>query len=196
MPSSSTRHSARTQDRKAAFKARQARIIETQSRHGLTACERLVIAIIGQHENLDTGQCDPGVETIARESGLHERAVYRAIAGAERKGALVITRTGRGGRNGRNSYRLCGGNPDKSSGLNPDKTTLTKRSKNPDKVSPELKELRSEGDAKASPSLGERANLRFLIPQLRGRTPVGRRPKFLKNQRATASPIPASPPEQ
>ena len=153
MPSSNTRHSARTQDRKAAFKARQERIIETQSRRGLTACERLVIAIIGQHENLKTGQCDPGVETIARESGLHERAVYRAIAGAERKGALVITRTGHGGRNGRNSYRLGGGNPDKMSGLNPDKETLTKRSKNPDRVSPELKELRSEGDAKASPSL-------------------------------------------
>ena len=127
--------------RKAAFKARQERIIATQSRPGLTACERLVIAIIGQHENLETGQCDPGIETIAKEGGLYERAVYRAIAGAERNGALAITRTGSGGRNGRNSYRLCGGNPDKSAGLNPDKRTLTKRSKNPDKCAPELTEL-------------------------------------------------------
>ena len=141
--------------RKAAFKARQERIIATQSRPGLTVCERLVIAIIGQQENLETGQCDPGVETIARESGLHDRAVYRAIAGAESKGALVITRTGSGGRNGRNSYRLCGGNPDKSSGLNPDKETLTKRSKNPDKVSPELNELPPSEEPKGSSYEGE-----------------------------------------
>ena len=141
--------------RKAAFKARQERIIATQSRPGLTACERLVIAIIGQHENLETGQCDPGVETIARESGLDERAVYRAIAGAERKRGLVITRTGHGGRNGRNSYRLCGGNPDNSSGLN-----LTKRSKNPDKASPELTDS-SSGGAFASSSGGGRERTAF-----------------------------------
>jgi hypothetical protein len=94
------------QDRKTAFKARQARIIATQSRRGLSACERLVIAIIGQHENLKTGQCNPGIETIARECGLVERAVYRAIVGAERKGAIIVTRAGNGGRNRPNGYQL------------------------------------------------------------------------------------------
>ena len=91
---------SRAQDRKTAFKARQARIIATQSRPGLNVGERLVIATIGPHENLTTGQCNPGIETIARESGLHERAVYRAIAGAERK-----TRAGNGGRNHLNGYQ-------------------------------------------------------------------------------------------
>ena len=145
-------------------------------------CERLVIAIIGQHENLETGQCDPGVETIARESGLHDRAVYRAIAGAERKGALVITRTGSGGRNGRNSYRLCGGNPDKSSGLNPDKETLTKRSKNPDKVSPELTELPPRRSLGSSSERGESDGLwpMILLPRTRGPLTAPRRRKISK----------------
>jgi hypothetical protein len=157
MPSRNTASRARAQDRKAAFKARQERIIATQSRKGLSACERLVIAIIGQHENLITGQCNPGIDTIATESGLRERAVYRAIAGAERKGAIIVTRAGNGGRNRPNAYQLvpakAAENPDKVSG----KKTLTKRSKNPDRASPELKELRVEGDAKASP-LAEREN--------------------------------------
>ena len=170
MPSSAG--ARKSQDRKAAFKARQERIIETQSRPGLSACERLVIAIIGQHENLDTGQCDPGIETVARESGLAERAVYRAIAGAERKGALVITRTGHGGRNGRNSYRLVGGNPDKLSGLNADKKTPTNASENPDKVSPELKELGREGKVKAFPSLWRENEPPVLDAPGSGRAPL------------------------
>jgi hypothetical protein len=148
---------SRAQDRKTAFKARQARIIATQSRPGLNVGERLVIATIGPHENLSTGQCNPGIDTLARESGLHERAIYRAIAGAERKGALIVTRAGNGGRNRPNGYQLVPpkgvGNPDNLSG----KKTLTKRSRNPDTLSPELGELRSGGNATHSPPLGRKS---------------------------------------
>ena len=164
-----TNHAIRAAARKAAFQARQARIIATQSRPGLAACERLVIATIGPHENLETGQCNPGIDTLAQESGLHERAIYRAIVGAERKGALIVTRAGNGGRNRPNGYQLvppkATENPDNLSG----KKTLTKRSRNPDTLSPELEELRSEGKAKAFHLAGERANLRFAIPVRRGR---------------------------
>ena len=173
-PSIATRTSA--QDRKTAFKTRQARIIATQSRPGLTACERLVIAIIGQHGNLKTGQCNPGIETIARESGLHERAVYRAIAGAERKGAIIVTRAGNGGRNRPNGYQLvppkAAENPDNLSGKNPDKETLTKAAENPDILSPELEELRGEGKAKAFPLAGRESEPSVLDSSGSGRAPL------------------------
>lgn len=186
-----TRRATAPFDRKAAFQARQARIIATQSRPGLSACERLVIAIIGQHENLKTGQCNPGIETIANESGLHERAVYRAIAGAERKGAVVVTRAGNGGRNRPNGYQLvpakAAENPDNLSG----KKTLTKRSKNPDKASPELEELRGEGKAKAFPLAGrENEPYRVLDCSGSGVAPDGA-PELVFEERLE----PASPPE-
>ena len=179
MPSRNTSAHARAQDRKTAFKARQARIIATQSRPGLSVCERLVIAIIGQHENLKTGQCNPGIDTIANECGLNERTVYRAIAGAERKGAIVVTRAGNGGRNRPNGYQLVPAkavkNPDNRSG----KKTLTTTTLNPDNLPPELIELESEGNAKAFPLAGRESEPSVLDSAASGADARGAPPEAL-----------------
>jgi len=46
---------------------------------GLTANARAVGAVLFDRYNRRTGQCDPGIDGIARHLGIHERTVIRAV---------------------------------------------------------------------------------------------------------------------
>lgn len=69
----------------------------------LSGSEKRVAATIVDHFNRKTGQCDPGLATIADLVGVSERTVIRAIAGLAKKG--YIRRLRHGGKFHRNQYQ-------------------------------------------------------------------------------------------
>jgi Helix-turn-helix domain len=83
------------------------------------AAARVALAI-GLHLRVKTGRCDPTYPTLAAESHVSERNIYRLIPLLERTGWLAVQRAG--GRL-RNQYTLLNpANPAKAvSGLNPAK---------------------------------------------------------------------------
>jgi hypothetical protein len=101
-------------------------------RSGLQHAAVRVALRIGLYLNVVNGQCNPAVKTIAKDSGVSERSVYREIAALQRSGWLGIQSGG--GRNRSNSYVLK--YPDTLTGFehqNPvtsDKTTLSSMTKN------------------------------------------------------------------
>lgn len=68
----------------------------------LTGSEKRVAAAIIEHYNRDTGQCDPGLATIARLIGVSHRTVIRAVDALSKKG--YIRKHRHGGNFHRNSY--------------------------------------------------------------------------------------------
>lgn len=62
---------------------------------GLTTSEKIVALCLIWHRNVRTGQCNPGQATIARETGLKDRAVRSALHGLVGKGVIRATRTQR-----------------------------------------------------------------------------------------------------
>jgi DNA-binding transcriptional regulator YhcF (GntR family) len=68
----------------------------------LSGTEKRVAAAIIDHFNRKTGQCDPGLDSIARLLGVSRRTIIRAISALVRKGYLHKTR--HGGKFHRNSY--------------------------------------------------------------------------------------------
>lgn len=60
---------------------------------GLTTSEKIVALCLVWHRNTRTGQCNPGQTTVARETGLKERAVRSALHGLVAKGVIQATRT-------------------------------------------------------------------------------------------------------
>lgn len=60
---------------------------------GLTPSENLVLFLLANRHNNDTGLCYPSVSRIAEESGMHRATVMRAINALEKKGLLEITKT-------------------------------------------------------------------------------------------------------
>ena len=71
---------------------------------------------IGLHLHVESGQCNPGVGTIATGSKVSERSVYRQLARPEQAGWIRIESGG--GRERSNHYALK--YPDKAaSGFNP-----------------------------------------------------------------------------
>jgi hypothetical protein len=48
---------------------------------------------IALHVNIDTGQCNPSYKTLAEETGISERSIYRLVELLERIGWLVVERT-------------------------------------------------------------------------------------------------------
>lgn len=109
--------SQRRDARRRAFLARQDLIDAHQGRRDLTPTARLVFGRIGGHRNLDTKQCNPGVGTLAKETGLNERSVFRAIAELEAKGAIAIEHGQGGAKANSNRYTLLPFTPDNLSGV-------------------------------------------------------------------------------
>lgn len=71
----------------------------------LTAASDLKVAVaIWLHVNRGSGKAWPSISTIARETALHDRTVYRALERLEGRGHLLIDH--RGGRSNCNDYRL------------------------------------------------------------------------------------------
>jgi AraC-like DNA-binding protein len=70
----------------------------------LKPAARLVAARLVEHHNMETGRCDPSVGRLARDLGLSERSVRRAIV--ELQGLRLLTRHVHAGRGLTNGYVL------------------------------------------------------------------------------------------
>ena len=70
---------------------------------GLRPAARAIGGRIIEHFNLTSGRCDPSVAGMARQEGLSERSVRRALAELEAAGLIVRAVHGSGRRN---AYRL------------------------------------------------------------------------------------------
>lgn len=68
----------------------------------LSGTEKRVAAVIVDHFNRKTGQCDPALDSIAKLLGVSRRTIIRAIGTLVRKGYFQKTR--HGGKFHRNSY--------------------------------------------------------------------------------------------
>lgn len=76
----------------------------------LTAAASLVLLVLANRHNQETGRCDPSLAMIAEDAGLSERAVRNGLRQLEKE-KLISTihrtvRTGKGKRNLRNRYRI------------------------------------------------------------------------------------------
>lgn len=74
---------------------------------------RLVLLVLANRHNQETGRCDPSNARICEDTQLSERAVRKAIRELEQLKLITTTerkqRTGRGKRNLTNRYRIAGG---------------------------------------------------------------------------------------
>lgn len=71
--------------------------------HGLSMTELVVLVYLWRRRNSKTGQCNPSMQTIARDLGVTRMTVSRAINTLERK-RLLSRQSGGTGRS--NGYRL------------------------------------------------------------------------------------------
>jgi len=132
--------------------------------------ERLLLMVIAEHANEQTGRCDPSIDLLADECRMKPRSVYRVLRRLE-QGGWLVTVSG-GGRHNTNQYvvnttkeTLTGGslNPDRPAQetLTVETQTLTGGSLNPDRGVSRTRRTRS--NQKGEP---ERTDER---PRLRGR---------------------------
>lgn len=74
---------------------------------------RLVLLVLANRHNQETGRCDPSVSRICEDAQLSERAVRKSLRELEGLKLIVTVerkqRTGRGKRNLTNRYRIAGG---------------------------------------------------------------------------------------
>jgi Helix-turn-helix domain len=68
----------------------------------LTGTDKRVAAAIIEHFNRKTGQCDPGLDRIARLTGVSRRTAIRSVSRVVEAGVFHVVR--HGGRSQRNSY--------------------------------------------------------------------------------------------
>jgi hypothetical protein len=68
----------------------------------LTGNDKRVAAAILEHFNRKTGQCDPGLDRIARLVGVSRRTAIRSVSSIAAAGVFHVVR--HGGRSQRNSY--------------------------------------------------------------------------------------------
>src|SRR6266436_3150172 len=68
----------------------------------LTGTDKRVAAALIEHFNRKTGQCDPGLDRIARLVGVSRRTVIRSVSRVVGAGVFHVVR--HGGRSQRNSY--------------------------------------------------------------------------------------------
>ena len=54
----------------------------------MTPAEQAVLAVLIEHANPKTGQCNPSVTRIAKGVSRHRRTVFRALAGLQAKGLI------------------------------------------------------------------------------------------------------------
>jgi helix-turn-helix protein len=109
---------------------------------------------IGLHLYVKSGQCNPGIDTIATGTKLSERSVYRQIVLLERAGWVAIQRGGRG-QGQRNQFTLVF--PDKAlsgkDAVYPDRAgtfTLTEGALYPDSTVAGHKQRNSEENSVAN----------------------------------------------
>ena len=81
--------------------------------HEMSLPARLVLLVLANRHNQETGRCDPSIARICGDTQLSERAVRKSLRELE-KLRLIVTverkqRTGRGKRNLTNRYRIAGG---------------------------------------------------------------------------------------
>lgn len=74
---------------------------------------RLVLLVLSNRHNQETGRCDPSIATICADTQLSERSVRAALRELEKLGLLATTqrrcRSTTGVRNLTNAYKLKGG---------------------------------------------------------------------------------------
>ena len=74
---------------------------------------RLVLLVLANRHNQETGRCDPSVARICEDAQLSERAVRKSLRELEQLKLIVTVerkqRTGRGKHNLTNRYRIAGG---------------------------------------------------------------------------------------
>jgi DNA-binding transcriptional MocR family regulator len=76
--------------------------VALQQKYKPRAC--VLMSRLADHFNCKTGQCNPGFDTLAREMGVTERTVRRAIKELEPDGWI---KSKRGGRDDKVSFKLC-----------------------------------------------------------------------------------------
>jgi len=57
--------------------------------HGLTSGEKLVLIILADHGNSETGECFPSVDRICNMAGLSKRGVQKNLASLEKKNLIT-----------------------------------------------------------------------------------------------------------
>lgn len=60
---------------------------------GIKSPQKLVLLLLANRHNNDTGMCYPSIPRICRESGMHRATVIRAINALEKAGLLTIEKT-------------------------------------------------------------------------------------------------------
>src|SRR5262245_7648553 len=68
----------------------------------LTGTDKRIAAVLLEHFNRKTGQCDPSLGRIARLAGVSRRTVIRSVSDLVRAGIFYVVR--HGGHSQRNSY--------------------------------------------------------------------------------------------
>jgi len=105
-----------------------------------------VLAALIYHADGEIGTCDPGVETIGRETGLGKRTVRKAIRELEQEG--VIKRLARGGGRATAKYQILFRQPatgiEDSSSVRPDPNPARKAPPNPALVAGGNRDIESE----------------------------------------------------
>jgi len=64
----------------------------------ISATAKLLLAVLADHWNKNTGQCNPHEATLAEEIGVCRRTVIRALAELKTAGLIQVQRTQRGNR--------------------------------------------------------------------------------------------------
>ena len=141
-------------------------------RSGITRTEKLVLLILADYHNDETGQCNPGLERLAADCLLSTRRTSQTIASLERKGLVsTLHRRLNGGHYGSNWYQLnCVGAPSEvfSHGEQGDgaksPTPPSELSKASHAKSPYLRTVREPKDIEPSPSPSERGTRKEIDP--------------------------------
>jgi hypothetical protein len=76
------------------------------ARTDLTPAIKVVLLRLALHHNVKSDRCDPSYGTLAAGAGVSERTAIRAIAEAESKGLIAVTRTTGGRHANTNSFRF------------------------------------------------------------------------------------------
>jgi len=71
------------------------------------AMQKIVLVMIANRLNKDTGDCFPSLDTLAKDTGMSRRAVIKQIAKLEAGGLLCVERSHNESIKQNNNYQLC-----------------------------------------------------------------------------------------
>lgn len=77
------------------YEARQRWLLAIYGRADLTPGEKLTASVIAWHQNAETGQTNPSMDTVARESSQTDRGVRKHVARLRALGLLGVDLRGR-----------------------------------------------------------------------------------------------------